>query len=781
MTYRRPSLTPALCLAAPLLVLTLVASSARAETLRITCDNFIEQVFVDGAAQPLGPNANSWPSPDDYVLDLGPGAHTVAFRASDDASTIAGCMAVLFADDGTTPIAMTAPGVFRTVRVDPGAGWEAPGFDASSWPFASACANPGPWGTSLAWGRSLGAEMVWGPTQCDGPELGARRWFRWGVVVPECFDPAACNDANECTSESCASGFCARSVLPAGTPCSAGVCNGSIDAALCVACVDSSLAGPDAGCAGATPHCRTSGGGAPRCESCLDTTSGGLDQGCLAATPNCVASTGGAFACVACESDAQCADGDECTADRCAAGMCIASALPFGTACSAGLCDLRGDCAALAVVITTPADGSVSSDATPTYAGTATAGVTVTVIVDGVVVGMATAGADGSWSLTPSAPLAEGVHTAIASVMGGGASAMDDTTFTVDLSTRIAITSPAMGSTTSDSTPEIRGTGEPGAIVTVSVDGAAIGTAVVAADGTWVLEVPTALANGTHTAEAVARDTVGNTARAETTFEVDARTTVDIVAPASGSVTSDATPTISGTAAPGATVVVRVDGVEVGTVMAAADGTWSIDVTTSLADGSHMAEATATDGFGNTATDTSTFTVDTETRVEITAADGTSVAGTGEPGASIVVEIDGRMYGAVVVGADGTWSVTLDEPLAPGSHDATATATDAAGNTAIDTETIVVEEPSPDAGVPDAGTTDAGARDAGARLDAASSMQDAGVRDAASAPDAGMDAGPTPGGFAGGACGCRAEARRTSGWAVLALGLLLLTIRRRRR
>ena len=63
-------------------------------------------------------------------------------------------------------------------------------------------------------------------------------------------------------------------------------------------------------------------------------------------------------------------------------------------------------------------------EVTYTVAGTATAGVIVVVTVDGVVVGMATAGADGSWSLTPSAPLVEGMHTAIASVMGGGASAM---------------------------------------------------------------------------------------------------------------------------------------------------------------------------------------------------------------------------------------------------------------------------------------------------------------------------------------------------------------------
>ncbi|MFN9809676.1 MAG: LamG-like jellyroll fold domain-containing protein [Deltaproteobacteria bacterium] len=153
--------------------------------LQITCDNVVEQLFVDGAAQTLGENSSRATAPDNYWLNLTPGAHTIAFRAT-DWGTLAGCMALMYPTEGSTAFAVTTAGQVRTVPVDPGAGWETPAFDASSWPFAGACPNPGLWGSSsLAWGRRLGAEMVWGPTQCDGPETGTTRWFRWVVNVPE--------------------------------------------------------------------------------------------------------------------------------------------------------------------------------------------------------------------------------------------------------------------------------------------------------------------------------------------------------------------------------------------------------------------------------------------------------------------------------------------------------------------------------------------------------------------------------------------------------------------
>jgi hypothetical protein len=64
------------------------------------------------------------------------------------------------------------------------------------------------------------------------------------------------------------------------------------------------------------------------------------------------------------------------------------------------------------------------------------------------------------------------------------------------------ITSPASGATTTDSTPEISGTGKPGATVTVREGGTVLCTATVRNDGTWACSPSTPLAPGPHTVTA---------------------------------------------------------------------------------------------------------------------------------------------------------------------------------------------------------------------------------------------------------------------------------------
>ncbi len=59
------------------------------------------------------------------------------------------------------------------------------------------------------------------------------------------------------------------------------------------------------------------------------------------------------------------------------------------------------------------------------------------------------------------------------------------------------------------------GTGEPGATVTVSIDGAEIGDAEVDEDGNWTVPVTTPLADGPHTASAIQTDEAGNESAAD--------------------------------------------------------------------------------------------------------------------------------------------------------------------------------------------------------------------------------------------------------------------------
>jgi hypothetical protein len=188
-----------------------------------------------------------------------------------------------------------------------------------------------------------------------------------------------------------------------------------------------------------------------------------------------------------------------------------------------------------APVAITPANGSLTSDNTPIYSGTAPAGSTVTVVVDGSSVGTVSADASGNWSLTPVAALADGSHTLKATAQLSGQAVSPDSntnTFTVDTTAPaapVAIT-PANGSLTNDNTPTYSGTAEANSTVTVIVDGSAIGTTTANGSGNWSLTQPTALADGSHTIRATATDAVGNTSPSSNTNTFTVDTTVPTVA-----------------------------------------------------------------------------------------------------------------------------------------------------------------------------------------------------------------------------------------------------------
>ena len=484
-----------------------------------------------------------------------------------------------------------------------------------------------------------------------------------GTCVARCNSDAACDDSDPCTNDLCnVSGACENTALAAGNAgeCTGGqVCSGGATN-VCVACV------ADAQCSGATPRC-------------------------LVATNTCVQ----------CLVPTHCPDdGNECTARTCAANTCGSTNVAVGTTCSLGICDANVTCSVVAVDVVAPVDDSTTRDATPTISGTATPGIVVVVTIDGSPAGMVTANAAGAWSFTPGSNLGDGPHTVIAVVMGGATTAMDGADFTVDTVTTVAITEPATGTRSTDTTPTISGTGEVGAMVTVTVDGVPLDIVTVAADGTWSVEVDPALAEGDHAFVAATMDAAGNTAMDAVVYTVDLSTAVAITSPADTSRVMTATPTISGTSEVGAMVVVSVDGTEIGTVTVAADGTWSIDVTTALAEGDHTVSASATDTLGNTASTESDFEVDLGNTVAwlqptVTGDTTPELSGTGEPGATVVVTIDEVVVGTATVDAEGNWTLQVTTPLDAGNRNVSVTSTDSAGNVATDDGVLDVELPGP--------------------------------------------------------------------------------------
>ncbi|SEK36959.1 Ig-like domain (group 3) [Stigmatella aurantiaca] len=375
-----------------------------------------------------------------------------------------------------------------------------------------------------------------------------------------------------------------------------------------------------------------------------------------------------------------------------------------------------------APVVTTPANGAVLSDNTPTYSGTAEAGATVTVIVDGAPVGTTTANTSGAWSFTPAVPLADGTHSvrATASDAAGNVSASSNTnTFIIDTTAPAApvVVTPANSSTTQDTTPTYSGTAEANSTVTVIVDGTAVGTTTANASGAWSFTPTAPLTDGSHTVSATATDSVGNVSPESNTHTFIVDTTPPaapvVTTPANGSTTGDNTPTYSGTAEAGSTVTVIVDGTPVGTTTANASGAWSFTPTAPLLDGSHSVRATATDTAGNVSapSNTNTFTVDTTAPaapVVITPANGSTTSdttptysGTAEAGSTVTVIVDGIPAGTTTADAGGNWSFTPAAPLLDGSHTVRATATDSVGNTGpqSNTNTFIVDTTAPAAPV----------------------------------------------------------------------------------
>jgi uncharacterized repeat protein (TIGR01451 family) len=354
------------------------------------------------------------------------------------------------------------------------------------------------------------------------------------------------------------------------------------------------------------------------------------------------------------------------------------------------------------VTLDSPAPGSSTRDRQPTLSGTAEPGATITVIVDGRTIGTTVANAMGAWSLVPTTPLAEGPHTAeIIARDAAGNEGRAGGNFTIDtVAPTVRVTEPADGSITNNPGVPIVGAAEPGAAVTVILDGVEVATVVADGTGRWSYAPTMPLADGPHTVEAIARDAAGNEGRDSSAFVIDTRAPdLDITAPATGDTTNNPRPTITGTAAPGASITVIVDDGAPATVIADGQGNWSYIPDNDLGEGPHTVRATTADGAGNVANDNTLFIVDTTPPpiAIVTPANGATtedqrptITGTTEPGGTVVITIDDMEVATVVADGAGIWTYTPAAPLTPGMHTVVVTTRDNAGNASMATTTFTV-------------------------------------------------------------------------------------------
>jgi len=273
---------------------------------------------------------------------------------------------------------------------------------------------------------------------------------------------------------------------------------------------------------------------------------------------------------------------------------------------------------------------------------------------------------------------------------------------------------------------DIGGTGEPGATITVEVDGFTE-TTEVGEDGNWTVNFgPDTLPGGEYTTDIVvtATDAAGNSATTEDTLIVD---TISEVAFAEGvTIAGDGLLNksewengfeITGTTQPNSTVIVMI-GTASFAADVAADGTWSLTVNQGDLDGGEYTTqitAIATDEYGNVSDQASmdliVDTVSTVTlasgtyggdsvvnMVESQSSDGVVLSGSAQPGSFVTVVMNNVTHTATANG-DGLWSVTYSTaelPTGETTADVSVTAEDANGNVAttsgsVEFDTVVTD------------------------------------------------------------------------------------------
>ncbi|MCU6391633.1 Ig-like domain-containing protein [Enterobacter quasiroggenkampii] len=412
-----------------------------------------------------------------------------------------------------------------------------------------------------------------------------------------------------------------------------------------------------------------------------------------------------------------------------------------GNSASAGR-EYSVDATAPSVTINTLATDDIlnateaKSDLTVSGTSTAEAGQTVTVSLNGKDY-TTTVSADGSWTLNvPAADVAaltDGSVTVTASVSDkAGNPASVDHNLTVDVTVPAVTINTIAGDDVINVAEHsqahvISGTATGAAAgdkVTVTIGGQTY-TTVLDAAGNWSVGVPASvisgLSDGTVTVTASVTDAAGNTGTGSHNVTVDTGLpSVNFNAISDDNVLNAVEKgqdlSVSGTSAnlaEGTVVTVTLNGKNY-TATTAADGTWSLTVPAAdlagLGQANYTLNATATNGVGNSVSNTANLLVDTAlptVTINTVAGDnvinaaevaaGQTLSGTvanAEAGNTVTVTLGGNSYTATVQN-DLTWSVNVPSDvltaLGNGSLSVTATVTNGHGNSGTGEREIAID------------------------------------------------------------------------------------------
>jgi cysteine-rich repeat protein len=257
-----------------------------------------------------------------------------------------------------------------------------------------------------------------------------------------------------------------------------------------------------------------------------------------------------------------------------------------------------------------------------------------------------------------------------------------------------AITAPSAGSLLATATPRLSGTCEPFARVRVEHGPALACLATCDARGAFSC-TSASLPDGDVTLSLRQLDLAGNESPAAPhTLRIDTTppSRGAIIAPAAGSVLTSVRPVITGVGEPGATAIVTSNGVELCRTLIAPDGTWSC--VANARPGPQALQVVVEDEAGNRApiSPAHRFTIDVvppraPSLLLPSAAQVVSpwpvFRGLGEPGSEVTVSVGGQAHCRALVDELGQWACLGTQPLPAGAHQASALASDPAGNASL--------------------------------------------------------------------------------------------------
>ncbi|RFC68106.1 MULTISPECIES: Ig-like domain-containing protein [Mesorhizobium] len=368
--------------------------------------------------------------------------------------------------------------------------------------------------------------------------------------------------------------------------------------------------------------------------------------------------------------------------------------------------------------------GGVTNDAQPQFTGAGgEAGAVIALIENGSMIGTAIVAGDGTWSVSPTAALADGNHSlTLVQIDTTGHTSPTSSAFNLTVNTVYSgpnpVVVPPTDHETDNRTPGIYVGENLDPVPSLYVDGEKVASTYDPVIGMLTPVEP--LRDGDHTFQYTLTDSNGNESQRSDPLDITVYVAphplvLTVVTDEMGYVartiesnvaTTDTQPVFHGIGgARGARISLQNGGVEIGWSFVAPDGTWTVTPTVPLTDGSYTLTLVQLHSYEGTSEPSEPFHLIVDTHVsepvikyvwsaaEPSAEPVKPVFATGETnntrpvisgaggGAGSTIRLMDRnaIIGTATVAADGTWNVQPTAALSDGVHSFTIVAVDKAG------------------------------------------------------------------------------------------------------